>query len=124
MLTTSSKLRHRDARHIAVAGVVTHPTHSGWLIVCASDSDGRYPYANVIDRKGCVIDGGGEATWVETPPYAEAQEAWDKLSEVARQVIITSSIYNKINAIKYLREITGLGLADAKHAVETFSVGA
>lgn len=43
---------------------------------------------------------------------------WDALDRDLRRVLVGNT--DKISAIKYLRALTGLGLADAKRAIEEF----
>jgi hypothetical protein len=99
-----------------IASIFSHPIDSGRFIVVAQDTWGGERLWSVdADGRDCDRD---QIVIVIDP----AQEAWDKLDATVREMVLflARDCSKKISAIKFLRTLTGLGLAEAKRAVEEF----
>lgn len=105
-ITTGDTVRHYEHNGIAVEV----PNQPG-LFMAAFDTPG---YAIVFNADGNDLGG-----WSLVQRVDAALAIWNDLDLDLRKVL--SGNTNKIAAIKYLRSITGLGLTEAKRAIECFT---
>lgn len=97
------------------ATVIAHPVAPGYLVL-VSDSVGDQ-YMGAIRAADGYETGQFGVTVID-----EVREAWDSLDGSVRQMLDYTRQTRKITAIKALRALTGLGLTEAKRAIETFNV--
>ena len=111
--------------------VIDHPTQASWVIVVSDDVDDGAS-AFVYNRNGTQPS----TDFVDVTPIDPLRESWDAVNETVREHIkwlmagghsdpwsdARSFQPQKIRAIKLLRAVSGLGLTEAKLAVETFGI--
>jgi hypothetical protein len=96
-----------------IGDVVAHPTNPNLIIVVFSAG---YEASYILTNTGYWLD--CEAKYVRKVDAALV--AWQQLDYDLRFILCEARKTKKISAIKYLRTVTGLGLVDAKRAIETF----
>ena len=121
-----------------IAHVVDSPLNPEWVMIVYLGINGG-PVEITYARTGHEIDYDGKpCKEVDVEIYVKpdpAKEAWDKLDPEVRRLLLVMGrrpcwqadigdygLGKPIPAIKQLRHLTGLGLVDAKRAIEEFTV--
>lgn len=102
----------RSGRSDTLGIALAHPLRDGSFVAVFED------FSVIVNERGRDVYGDIEATVVD-----ETREKWDALDGCVREILIltASSLGKKITAIKALRSLTGLGLTEAKRAIEEFT---